>query len=153
MNNLFEGLLKELSLDLSISLHAEDGSACSLKIDDKLLVAMQIDKTEEFLLIGSFLTELPPGIFRENIFLQTLKANSQIPKIGNFAFNEKNSALVLFERFPIVSLKGEELKDVLAQFTEKAIAWKEAIESDNIAPLEFLREARQQKTSPLNIKP
>ncbi|KPK33448.1 MAG: hypothetical protein AMS24_01050 [Chlamydiae bacterium SM23_39] len=136
----FSEILKELGDIFSIHLKPDRIDACSLKIDEKLHIQLKLNKTEEFILIGGNIINIYPGKFRENIFFQTLKANSQIPKIGSFAFNEKDSNLVMYEYVPMNDLTTEKLKNILGQFIEKAFSWREAIESNQSAPLEFIKE-------------
>lgn len=134
MITLFEEILQELGKDLSLDLKPDDLNSCCLNIDEKILVYIQIDKDQKALLIGIEILQLLPGKFQENIFCHALKANAQIPKIGTFGFNEKDSSLVLFEFIPLQTLKIEEVKKMLAQLIDKGILWKDAIESGNPAP-------------------
>jgi hypothetical protein len=152
MQTKFEELLKNLGDELAISLKPDDLNACTLKIDDSFLVQLKIDKTQTYLFICSFITELPPGKFRENVFTKTLIANNKIPRVGSFAFNDHDSNLVLFEYLPLETLNTQNLKNTLAQFTEKGITWKEAIESGLAAPLEFLRELEHKIKPTINLK-
>jgi len=152
MQTKFEEILKNLGDDLAIVLKPDDLNACTLKIDDSFLVQLKIDKTQNYLFLCSFVTELPPGKFRENVFTKALIANNKIPRVGCFAFNDHDSNLVLFEFIPLDPLKTQNLKNTLAQFIEKGVTWKEAIESGLSAPLEFLRELEQKIKPTINLK-
>lgn len=136
----FAEILKDLSILFSIPLKRDKIGACSLKIDEKLHIQLKLDKTEEFIFIGGNIINIYPGKFRENVFLQTLKANFQIPRIGSFAFNEKDSNLMMYEYVSLKDLNIDKLKNILGQFIEKAFLWMEAIKSDQPAPIEFIKE-------------
>ena len=150
MINKFNELLTNLGIDLDILLTPEDNSRCSLKIDDKLIIQLQIDKTEENILVGSFISVLPPGKFRENIFVNTLKANGKIPLNTTFAFNEQSAELVLFKYLPLKELNVTLLKSNLETFIETAMKWKEALDAGQTAPIDFTREMEQIKPSIFN---
>lgn len=146
MIDKFEELIKDLSINLSIPLRVDEHGFCTIKVDEKVLIQLQLDKSKEFLFIGSFLTEIPPGKFREKIFIQTLKANGQIPKLGTFAFNDKTLELLLFEYLHFEKLTPKYLNEYLANFIEKAFDWKEAIESNQSAPKNFILEEKTTKS-------
>ena len=74
MLSRFEELLKDLGTDLSMELKPDKLNACTLKIDETLLVQLKIDESQSFLLLGSKISEIPPGKFRENVFSKTLPA-------------------------------------------------------------------------------
>jgi len=139
MISLFEEILTNLGKDLAIELKPDHLNSCTLKIDNDFLVQLKINKEEESVLIISFLTEIPPGRFREDVFTNTLVYNNKFPKIGTFAFNSKDTTLVFFEYIKLVDTKTKNLKNILAQFIENASNWKKAIENGFAAPLEFSR--------------
>ena len=152
MKNELEQILKNLGDMINISLEPDSEGLCAIRVDDKLTFEIQPDPSQEQILIGSLLTEIPPGKFKENVFTQTLKANNQIPRRGCFAFNEETSELVLFEYIFLHNLKAKHLKNILAEFIEKAMNWKESIEAGQEAPTDFLRKIEQSKPSIYNPK-
>lgn len=151
MKSIFGNILKELGDELSLELAPDKINACTLKVEDKILVQMKMDKTESKLFICTFVAEIPPGKFRENVFTYTLIANSQAPRIGAFGFNKKDINLVLFEYLDLNNLNGKYLKEKLSQFIEKAISWKDAIDSGLSTPSYFSKYLEQKKMSP-NLK-
>ena len=149
----FEELLNGIEKDLDIEMKPDNNNITCLKIDEKLDVYIQEDKEKEnTLVLGSYLTVVPPGKFRENLFSYTLKANAQIPNIGFFSFREPTSELVLFHFINFNSLSPIDFKTILAQFIDKAMSWKEAIDSGQASPLEFSRSLENTKTSIYDIK-
>jgi hypothetical protein len=143
----FKEILTQLGIDLDLFLTPENDKICTLKIDDKLIMQLELDESESNILIGTFLCDLPPGKFRENVFINTLKANGQIPLTGTFAFNEPSAKLAFFQYISLESVNLASLKKYLEHFIEKAMKWKEAIESGQSAPLAFEREIEQSKPS------
>ncbi len=151
MINKFEELMHELAQKFSILLKPLNG-LCTFRIEGKLEVQLKLDRSEKMLFIGSFLTEVPPGKFRENVFTQVLKANNLIPNTGWFGFNENNSSLFLYEYLPMENLNIKTLETFFALFVDKALEWKKAIEAGGSAPIEFLRETSPVKQSVFNLK-
>lgn len=146
----FQEILQKLSSSIELPLKVDKLNACTLKIEDKIKIQLKIDKTENFLIMIAMVVELPPGKFKENVFIQALKANAEIEKVGYFAFSEKNSNLVLFE-YVNRDISDKLLKALFCQFIEKAIEWKEAINNNLSAPLNFLKETKI-KPSPFDLK-
>lgn len=142
MKERIDLILSDLGKEINLPLSLDDTGSCSLIVDDKLII--QIEPSQSQILIGSFVCQIPPGKYRENVFTNTLKANYLIPRVGTFAFNEMNAQLVLFEYLP-VNISTLELKNFLVSFIEKAFIWKDSVENGNSAPTEFLREIEKIK--------
>lgn len=153
MINQFEELVRELAHHFSVPLKPLHEGICTFNIEHKVHVQFKLDKSLERLFIGSFITQIAPGKFKENVFLQTLKANAQMPNVGFFGFNENNSELLLYEYIQMRDLTIKPLLNIFAVFVEKAIHWKNAIDSGTSAPLDFLRETEIKKPSPLDLRP
>ena len=150
MITAFEALLKDLGDNLDFDMTPESNGICSIIIDDKLVLQLENSRDEQEILIISPILELPPGSFRTKVFINALKANNQIPKVGCFAFNDASAELFLFEYFPLQAENVEKFRPVLEIFIEKAITWKEALLNNESAPLNFLKQIEQQSVSPLN---
>lgn len=135
MIDRFEELLHELSKELTIALHPDRIGACTLIIEDGPSVQLECDKTPGNLLIGSFLCEIPPGKFRENILRDALKANDPFPENGILAYCEGNDQLLLFSSHPMTELTGPKLSNLLHLFIEKAIQWRTAVETNTTSTL------------------
>lgn len=96
MIDRFPELLQELATELDIDLYPDKRGACKLVTEDGLHVQMEVDVRQESLLIASFICEIPPGKFRENILRDALKSNGPFPKNGTLAYSERNNKLTLF---------------------------------------------------------
>lgn len=143
----FNEILTQLGNDLDLNLSPENGKASTLKIDDMLLLQLEIDKTEENILIASSLFTLPPGKFRENVFQSTLKANGLLPPRFIFGFNEPSAELIFFQFLPLKNLTLKIVKKNLEEFIEEAMKWKEALEGGQSAPIDFIRSLEESKPS------
>lgn len=144
----FEELLKELSVELNVSLHPDRRGACKLRINETLHVQLECDAPQENLLIATFICEIPPGKFRENILKDALKSNNgPFPVNGTLSYSERNNQLALFSLLRLSSLTGKFLADFLTAFVEKANHWRTGVETGNTASL----VSRSSKSSSDNI--
>ncbi len=135
--NKFTLLLQELSKELSMDLKPDENNSCLIVIQDKLKIQLELDPEEKNLIIGSILTELPPGKFREDILLSSLTANAKrYPRLGTFAYSKKLNSLVLFEMIELEFFNVENILSMLTPFIKKALLWKEALEQGHHAPSE-----------------
>lgn len=135
MTDLFEQLLHELGPFFNLQLRSDRHSACTIRLHEALKVQIQLDFSQENLLILSEIIELPPGKFREKVLAEALKANGQPdPRIGVLCFVERDSALALYQSYPIELLKGDTLAGLMGPFLEMAESWRKAIENGQPAP-------------------
>ncbi len=126
--NMFELLIQDLSKHLGTALHAEKGYICKLRILGTLRVQIEHEASFNRLLIASFLCELPPGKFREDVLKEGLKENNSLNRLGVLAYSEKNNSLAYFLYLPETTA-SEKVSETLLQFIEKAKAWKTAVET------------------------
>ena len=135
MTNLFEQLLKELGAVFHLSLHADKIGACSLFIPPELVVQLQLDSSQENLFVFCKVIELPPGKFRENVFVEALKHNANPdPIAGILAYVAATNHLALFQNYPVSILNGERLAGLFGAFLETAENWRKAIQRGQSGP-------------------
>lgn len=132
MINRFEEILKELGLQLSIPLHPDHRGACKMNIGGSLDVQLEYDETRERLLMASFLCEVPPGKFREEVFKVALMSNDQNSCGPLLAYSGRNSQLALYQYISPPRLTGPVLAELFNAFMAKAIEWKNGVDSGNI---------------------
>lgn len=135
MINRFEELLGELGIELGLSLHSDRIGACTLNINDEFRIQLETDSRQDHLLIATFVCEIPPGKFRENILCDALKSNAPFPLHGTLAFSDRNNMLALFARLPLPLLSGVKLAAFLFPFVEKAKNWRAGVGSGQTAQL------------------
>lgn len=131
----FEQLILHLSEALDTELHLDEHNICTLLINDLLTVQFELDPSEDFFMMGCFLTTLAPGSYRNKTFKAILNANDGFrSKEGVLSFVPKNNMLFIHKKHPINALDGPSLLEMLMNMVIKGAEWKEAIESGKIAP-------------------
>jgi hypothetical protein len=135
MIDRFEELLNELGAELGITLHPDRKGACKLKINGILHVQIECDAHQENLLVATFICDIPPGKFRENILKDALKANGIFLTNGTLAYSDRNNQLVLFSYFRMEILTGKKLAELLAAFVDKANHWRIGVETGHTSHL------------------
>ena len=140
----FAILLADLGALINVPLHPDAKRMCRISINHQLHVQMQEDEMKERILIATFIGEIPPGKFRENILKETLKENNLFPRIGSFAYSERNNQLALLTHVYFPGLTGDKFADFLETFFNKAFTWKTAIETGQLPE----RGQMTQKTGP-----
>lgn len=135
MIDRFEELLKELGAELGIPLHPDRIGACHLRTIEDLQIQLEVDAGQENLLVASFICDLAPGKFRENILKDALKCNGPIPRNGTLAYSERNNKLVLFSYLKLSSLNGRKLAEFLNPFIDKAKEWRLGVETGHTSQL------------------
>jgi len=133
----FQELLWDLGELMELPLHIDKNNVCKLLLDEKLELQLEMDPHGENLLVASFISEIPPGRFRENVLKEALKVNSSYHPFGSFAFLEQKSSLILHQYLPTDHLSGEKLTEHLEVFIEEAEAWRAALEGGASAPTKY----------------
>lgn len=124
----FQDFLNRLSPLLDVPLYIEKKRAVRIKINEAIHVQLEEDESKERILIACFVHEIPAGKYRENLLKEGLKTNALSPRIGTFAYSERNNQLTLFTHLYYVGMPIEKVADILALFIEKALLWRGAIE-------------------------
>lgn len=134
----FEDLIRELGNEMGLDLQPDSHSSCLLAFPaDGLSVQIDLDSSGEQILIGTQLGNVPPGVYREQIFTQAMRVNSgSLTPRGILAFSEKNNTLVLFQFLFLDSMNGEKLHSFIQIFRAHAKVWKEALERGEIPKIE-----------------
>ena len=135
MIDRFEELLKELGEEYSIALHPDRKGACKLKINETFHIQIECDAHQENLLIATFVCDVPPGKYRENILKDALKANGPFPQNGTLAYSDRNNKLVLFSYFRMSNLTGKKLAEFLVIFLDKVNNWRIGVETGHTSHL------------------
>ncbi len=136
MINRFEEILQLLGQSLNLPLQVDANNACAIQIKQNLIVQLQPDPSQEKLLIGCQIIQVPPGKFRENVLKEALKANGlPDPRVGIFAYIARNNTLFLFQEYPFDLLtNGERIASLIGPIFKTAESWKSAIESGQAGP-------------------
>lgn len=146
----FQSLLWDLGEILDLPLHVDKNHACSLLLDEKLTLQLEMDQSGEELVAVAYIAEIPPGRFRENVLREAMKVNAFYHPFGTLGYAEKLNALVLQSFLPAKDLTGEKLVAFLELFSKEAESWRTAIANSQPAPADYLR-AYGNKPSPYNL--
>jgi len=133
----FQELLWDLGELIELPLHIDKNNACKLLLDEKLEVQLEMDVDGERLLVASFISEIPPGKFRENVLKEGLKMNTAYHPFGSFAYLEKNNTLVLHQYLQTSNLSREKLVEHLETFIDEAEEWRAALANGSAAPSKY----------------
>ncbi len=128
----FTDLLRELGAIVNVPLHPDKHGVCKVMIDRKFSIQIEYDPMKNRLLFLSFITEIPPGKFRENVLKEALKANGVFPRTGTLGLAERTNQLTLHDYYYLIEVKADKLADYLTSFIEKVNFWKTQIESGNV---------------------
>ncbi|MCB1107234.1 MAG: CesT family type III secretion system chaperone [Chlamydiia bacterium] len=135
----FQELLWDLGELVNLPLHVDKNHACTLLLDDRLEVQLQMDKHEENLIFWAFVHEIPPGKFRENVLKDALKVNAEPHPFGHLAYYEKKNMLILHQFVPAEKLSGSELLEKLESFIEEAEEWRSSLDQGGTSPAKYHR--------------
>ena len=131
----YKDLIADLSERLGIEIYPDLNNVVVLKIEKSVKIHIEADDVEEFLILGAFIDELPPGKFRENILKNGLKANYLVNKNpAILSYLGRENILTLHRRYLIDSIDVEELITQIKAITERAQKWQASIESGHAAP-------------------
>lgn len=129
----FASILEEVGRIFQIKLIPDDKDSCLLRFRERTSAQMQIDRRHDRFIIAFPLGEIPPGRFREDVFIESLKANgAPHPRPGTFAYSEANKNLFFFHTLPLNQLKGSDVADALEKMRPVAQEWKDSLEKGTI---------------------
>ncbi len=132
MTDRLTELLESLGSILNISLTPDKYNACSIEIPP-IRIQLQLDSTQEKLLMFAKIIALPPGKFRENVLAEALKANGlSDPRPGIFCYIANTNHLALYQSYPLFILNGERLAGLFGSFFELGSAWHDSIQKGQI---------------------
>lgn len=140
----FANLLADLSALIDVPLYPDSKRACRLSINSQLHIQIEEREEKDRILVATMICEIPPGKFRETVLRETLKENALYPRLGTFAYSDRNNKLVLYSYVYYIDLTGENFADFLETFIEKAFTWKTAVETGQLPT----RGQTFQKTGP-----
>lgn len=135
--DVFGTLLQDISTALKLSkpLAPDANNSCLVKFKGGIQIQLEMDKAGEYLVLGTDLGAISPGKYRENIFIEALKANGAPGvRYGVFAYSKQTDHLILFEMFNLRDLHATKVVEFFPGFIQKAKVWKEALERGEVPP-------------------
>lgn len=128
VSNLYESLLQEVGSVLGVALSPDAVNSCTIRLKSGVRIQMEIDPAERYFVLSSDLGPVPPGQYRQSLFLAALQANgAPAPRPGTFAFSEAAEHLIVFRQIPLKDLNGERIAYDLKPFAELAHMWERAV--------------------------
>ena len=128
----FAVLIDDLGALIDVPLHLDHRRSCVLLINNQLQVHISEEEKRDSLLVATFVSEVPPGKFRENILKEALKENNLFPRLGTFSYSDRNNQLALVSYIPFAGLRGDNFADFLEKFLEKSFSWRTGIETGQL---------------------
>lgn len=122
----FEEILYQLGQKLDLNLYVDDNGVCELVGRHDVHVQLFYEHASMVLTIASMVVEVPPGKYRELLFLQALQSNAQNYQLATLAYSSRNNMLVAFTTF-MHPFNIEELVDCMEVFVEFVHQWREAV--------------------------
>lgn len=145
----FPALIYDLGKIWEVDLYAEKGLFCRINYKQEFFLQLEYEEAKERILIATFLTDVPPGAYRERLFKSALKSNEMSSEYGILCYSDKNNKLTLFNYLSAIDLTGEKLAQYLEKFIKKAHEWKEAVERGGALPVAL---AEPKLGSPFGLK-
>jgi len=133
----FQKLLWDLGEVIKLPLHVDKNNACKILLNETLEVQLEMDTDEKQLLLIAFISEIPPGRFRENVLKEALKANNLDHTQGLFAYFEQENYLILQKYLQADLLSGQKLAEYLEPFIIEAEEWRTALAAGLSVPSKY----------------
>ena len=154
MTGQFQNLMTELGRYFHLELRVDQSGACSLLFPHQIVIQLQLDTGGEKLFFFCKIAEIPPGKFRENVLIESLKANDMRDPIpGILAYLNVTNHLVLYHSYPLFILNGERLSMFIINFLQMADAWRKAILSGKSSPAPSSISSSSSLPNPFGLKP
>lgn len=144
VTDFFGALLQELSQILQVpGLHPDANNSCLIKFKGGMMAQIELDRSSQYVVIGIDLGAVPTGRYRENLFLEALRANGMPhPRHGTFGYSKNADHLVLFDMLHVKELNATKMAEALQPLLVKAQVWKEAIAKGDIPAIEISQSTR-----------
>lgn len=130
----FSQIIQDLSAKLGITLEASQGSVCKIHVKNSFFVQIEYLENRNLFIIASFIGNPTAGAFRQEVFLQALKASNYEESSISLAYSEKVPSLALQQLFPSTT-SSPVICQEFSSFLEKVQLWKEALDQGSLASI------------------
>lgn len=133
----FEQILEDLGDSLGLSgLKPDSNSACQLVLPTGLSLQLELDETQENLLLYVDMGEVPPGSFRERLFEAALKDNgSANSNVGVIAYNPETNKMLLWKFIPVTTPSAD-ISQAIQMIIGKGALWMDGIKNGTLPKME-----------------
>jgi hypothetical protein len=123
------------SLGLPATLEPDKRESCAIQVDKGLRLYLELSPTQDEVVIGCQLGEVPPGPYGTKLLQEALKANGAMtPHSGVLAYSTHAQQLVLFDKVPLADAQADELVSAVQKMLPRARQWHDAIASGQLPP-------------------
>lgn len=130
----FQELIDTFAEKFDESMTVQENGTIGILFNDEVLVQIELDSNESHLFIGGFIATVPPGKYREKVFYEALKENSQIdPTASCLCYASDESELALYSKLSFHALTADQLYDYLELFVEKSLYWRRMVDQGKFA--------------------
>jgi hypothetical protein len=142
----YKSLIQQLSDRLKKQIYPNLHNVVVLFIENSVKVHIELDPTEEYLIIGAFIGDLPPGKFREHILKDALKSNFSLQKNkGILSYIGKENTLTVHTKLLLEKTTIDSLMQCLKDLTKRAQSWQEAFEEGKSSPTDEIPKSTHRK--------
>ena len=142
----FNELMEELAESLAAPLYPDMNNVVTMLVEERVKMQMETDRSDEFLLIGAYIGELPPGKFREHILFDALKANYRTNENpGILSYVGKHNSLMVWRKFSLETLSVDSLIEHIKHLSGRAKKWQDAMDSGHASPDDELPQVKDSK--------
>ena len=127
-------ILSELSSLIHVpNLQPDQNNTCVLALSSGIRVQIELDKSEEHLIVGIIIGDVPAGAYRSRIFRRALQINGlPPPRFGVLAYSRQANELILFDKLKIGRLTASDIASLLEMMVPKAQMWIDALETGKL---------------------
>lgn len=133
--DIFTDLLQALGKIFSVHLKPDRNNACLIQINKNIQLQIETDLSEENLILGAKLCTVLPGKFREDVLRNALQHNALPDAPGYLGFIQETNTLVLFTFIYFRGQNPERIAQLIEEFLQVAVSWKEAIAANTPGPV------------------
>lgn len=139
-------ILEEIGQMLGLgALEPDANESCQVMLPNGLSFQIELDPTQENVLIGIDIGDVPPGAYRGLLFEAALKDNATLSRqFGVLSFSEDLDRMLLWQLLPATS-SGGEVFETLQLMLRKGSVWFEAIKAGNVPTLKINPEEEEEQ--------
>lgn len=134
-------------------LEPDKNNSCLLRLPDGMRAQIEIDKNDEYLIVGIIIGPAPAGAFRSILFKRALQVNGlPPPRYGILAYSRQAKSLILFERLLLKTVSAGDIASLMALMIPKAKMWVSALQTGELPQMPSGRSTPQEGGTLFGLK-
>ena len=130
----YNELIEQLSDELGIDIFPNINNVVVLLIEKTIKIHIEND-IDDTVIIGTSITDLAPGKFREHILKDALIINSLEYKIrGTLSYMGSENALFIHQKTPLSNMTVEKMVKIIKNICKRSKKWKSAVNEGHASP-------------------